>query len=159
MIAVALSVRAPAPGLWEMVMPGRPEYVREARALARTASSTPYQADAAALCVSELVTNAIVHSRSGQSGGTVTVTIAHMSPGPDLITSGPAAGELRISVTDNGGPALPGPWSAPLPADGPDTPEHGYGLAVVDAVASDWGRFTTAGGWCSWCEIPNGDDR
>jgi anti-sigma regulatory factor (Ser/Thr protein kinase) len=147
-IAAELDVRTPAPGLWELTMPGLPRFVREARALARSASATPYQAEAAALCASELVTNAIAHTRSGHPGGTVAVVI-----GP-----APIAGELRISVTDNGGPARLGPWSAPPSADGPDTPEHGYGLAVVDAVASDWGRFTRAGGWCTWCDIPSGDE-
>lgn len=145
---MTLTVRAPAPGLWEMTMPGLAESVREARELARTASFTPYQAEAAALCVSELVTNAIVHTRSGQPGGLVTVTI-----GP-----APAPGELRITVGDDGGhPGPPGPWCVPAAVDGPVIPEGGYGLAIVDAIVADWGRFTCMRGWCTWCDIPDGE--
>lgn len=129
----------------EVTMPGLPEYVRQARALARAAAATPYQAEAAALCVSELVTNAIVHTRSGLPGGTVTVTI---EPGQE-------PGELRISVGDDG--SRTGPWLCPPDTDGPVTPEHGYGLAVVDAIAAVWGRSAGPGGPVTWCEIPNGE--
>ena len=51
--------------------------------LARQLAATPRQAEVAALCVSELVTNAIVHTRSGRPGGTVTVVI-----GPGIPTQG-----------------------------------------------------------------------
>lgn len=126
----------------EVTLPGVAESVREFRALARQLAATPGQAEAAALCVSELVTNAIVHTRSGQPGGTVSVTI------------GPAdlPGELRITVTDGGNPLRPS-WPAMPAAEAPDVPEHGYGLAMVDAVAADWGRS----GWSTWCEIPGED--
>lgn len=121
-----------------ITLPGVPESVRQCRALARDASATPYQAEAAALCVSELVTNAIAHTRSGRSGGLITVEIE------------PARrpGELRISVVDDGprwaeaGTAEPGP-------------HNGYGLGIVDTVAAEWGVLPAAGGGsCSWCEIP-----
>jgi anti-sigma regulatory factor (Ser/Thr protein kinase) len=134
----------------EVTLPGVPGSVRQFRALARELAATPYQAEAAALCVSELVTNAIVHTRSGLRGGSVTVSIA------------PAAvrGELRISVCDDGAPCQQaGPWLSAQP-DGPEVPEHGYGLGIVDVVAADWGRFTlAAGGWCTWCEISETADQ
>jgi anti-sigma regulatory factor (Ser/Thr protein kinase) len=128
-------------------LPGLPESVREARSLARASAATPYQAEAAALCVSELVTNALLHSLSGRPGGEVTVVI---EPGAE-------AGELRISV--GSGPALvpAGPWFTPPATDGPTVPEHGYGLAVVDAVAAAWGYSPFPGhpgGRFTWCEIP-----
>jgi anti-sigma regulatory factor (Ser/Thr protein kinase) len=138
--------------VWEARLAGSPESVCQFRAMARAASATPYQAEAAALCVSELVTNAIVHSRSGQVGGTVAVTICPTA----------TPGELRISVTDGGGPPRVKAW---LAADGPGMlaacpdawpvpPEHGYGLAIVDTVAADWGRFQDGNGFVTWCEIP-----
>jgi anti-sigma regulatory factor (Ser/Thr protein kinase) len=150
MIAADLAVRSPAPGRWELMMPGLPEYVRAARELARAASATAYQAEAAALCVSELVTNAIVHSLSGRPGGVITVTATQ------TLISGP--GLLRISVGSEASLTPPGPWLRPPVTDGLAVPEHGYGLAVVDAVASDWGRFRDVGGWVTWCDIPAGSD-
>jgi anti-sigma regulatory factor (Ser/Thr protein kinase) len=127
-----------APGtLHALTLPGVPESVREFRELVRRVSATPYQAEAAALCVSELVTNALVHTLSGWPGQTVTVEIE------------PARrpGELRISVVDAG------PRWTEFGAD-PD-PSNGYGLGLVDAVAAEWGVMHAAGGGsCSWCEIP-----
>jgi anti-sigma regulatory factor (Ser/Thr protein kinase) len=122
-----------------LTLPGLPESVREFRALARAASTTEYQAETAALCVSELVTNAIVHTRSGKPGGEVTVEIeAARRPG-----------ELRISVIDNG------PRWTEFGAAAEPGPSNGYGLGIVDAVAAEWGVMWAAGGGsCSWCEIP-----
>jgi anti-sigma regulatory factor (Ser/Thr protein kinase) len=116
-----------------MTLPGVPESVRAFRALAREASATPYQAEAAALCVSELATNAIVHTRHGD----VTVEIE------------PARrpGELRISVIDVG-PRWAAPGAEPEPC-------NGFGLGLVDAIAAEWGVLPAAGGGsCTWCEIP-----
>jgi anti-sigma regulatory factor (Ser/Thr protein kinase) len=126
-------------------LPGLPQSARTARALARASSATPYQAEAAALCVSELVTNALVHSRSGCPGGKVTVMI---EPGQQ------EPGAMRISVRDGGSRTGPGPCLRPPATDGPVTPAHGYGLCIVDAVAAVWGRTRHAGAWVTWCEIP-----
>jgi hypothetical protein len=86
-----MSIRALELG-HEMTLPGLPESVREFRALARALAATPYQADAGALCVSELVTNAIVHTRSGLPDGSVMV----------MIEPAPAPRKLRITVIDEG---------------------------------------------------------
>lgn len=135
----------PAPRLLvrEVTVPGLPEYVRQVRTLARMASASPYQAEAAALCVSELITNALVHSRSGLPGGTITVTI---EPGQQ------EPGELRISVRDGGSRTAPRPLA--FRTDGPDIPVHGYGLRIVAAVADRWGCVPQLDGWVTWCEIP-----
>jgi two-component sensor histidine kinase len=111
-------------------LPGVPESVREFRALAREVSSTPGQAATAALCVSELVTNSLLHSRSGLPGGQVTVTF----------DTDPISGTLRISVMD-GGPRVA------------DSPANGYGLRVIAAVAMAWGAVPAADRACTWCEI------
>jgi anti-sigma regulatory factor (Ser/Thr protein kinase) len=134
-----------------MALPGVPESVRRFRQLVREQSDTPYQAECAALLVSELVTNAILHSRSG-GGGLVLVRI-----GP-----APVAGELRIEVTDDG-TDVPGAWLSPALDGGGlaagDATEHGRGLAIVDAVASDWARERApGGGWRTWCDIPESAD-
>jgi len=87
------------------------------------------------LIVSELVTNAIVHSRSGRDGGIVTVAI-----------SGDAA-RVRVEVTDDGGTELPRLRAADSGA------ESGRGLHLVDALAAwSWSR-DPAGTTTIWAEV------
>lgn len=54
-------------------LPGSSESVGRFRGLARAVAANVERAEAAALCLSELVTNALVHTRSGLPGGSVTV--------------------------------------------------------------------------------------
>ena len=71
---------------------------------------------AAGLCASELVTNVLVHTRC--TGCRLVVCYEN--------------NELWIEVQDDS-PELPTRTSEPTEA------EHGPGLQIVDAVASDWG--------------------
>ena len=75
-------------------------------------------ADEAALCLSELATNAIQHSNSARLGGTFTVRIT-LTPG-----------RARIEVHDQGGP-----WTPGRDGDG----QSGRGLLVVGQLATAWG--------------------
>ncbi|WP_433891807.1 ATP-binding protein [Streptomyces sp. CA-111067] len=87
--------------------------------------------DAAVLVVSELVGNAVRHTRSHQ------VLVA---------VSRPAAGLVRIEVTDR---------SRELPvlqAAGADA-VRGRGLLTVDAVATRWGSEPLPSGKRVWCEL------
>jgi serine/threonine-protein kinase RsbW len=112
--------------------PGGPEHVHQVRAdLRRLLDGCPV-ADDVILCVSELATNAAVHSNSRRSGGTFTVR-AESCPGADV----------RIEVEDAGGP-----WVAPAP-----DPAHGRGLGIVRALADDWGITTTPAGRAVWARI------
>jgi len=78
-------------------LPGSPQAAREAREIvSRTLGDHPYAHDAV-LIISELVSNAIRHSRSGQPGGTVTIAV-ETTPWP---------GDLNIQVRDAGGPQTP----------------------------------------------------
>jgi anti-sigma regulatory factor (Ser/Thr protein kinase) len=122
--------------------PGQPESVRVFRQLARAVAGDDDQADSAALCVSELVTNALVHSRSGLPGGTVTVCFEAL----------PGCGGLRIGVRDDGARVL----AAACPGTGlPGVAESGYGLGIVASVAADWGVTANADGRpVTWCVIP-----
>jgi hypothetical protein len=64
--------------LGSLTIPGRPEQVATARAfVARTLSSHRVGADhdAATLLTSEIVTNAVQHTKSGVDGGTVTIVV------------------------------------------------------------------------------------
>jgi anti-sigma regulatory factor (Ser/Thr protein kinase) len=89
----------------------------------------------AELLLSELITNAARHA-GGRS--TILLRIGLLSPG------------LRLEISD-GSATLPRPRSA---AAGDDT---GRGLAVVEALADDWGVVPVPGdGKTVWCELRSG---
>ncbi|WP_242440515.1 ATP-binding protein [Streptomyces sp. CB02923] len=94
-------------------------------------------ADEAELVVSELVTNAVVHS----GGCEITVILALRG------------GFLRIVVRDG----VPG--YKPVPASSGDADEHGLGLALVQSIAhgrgGSWG--TSDVGAATWCELAGAD--
>ncbi len=126
-------------GALQVRLPGVPASVREARALVREALNGNPAEDAAEVCVSELVTNAIAHTRSGEPGGAVTVTV---QPGP---------GWAVIRVTDAGA------VRAPVLAGGPPaTTEHGRGLRIIGALAAEWGTEGDAAGRVVWCLVRGG---
>jgi anti-sigma regulatory factor (Ser/Thr protein kinase) len=104
--------------------PGRDDQVRQVRAdLAAIVEGFPL-ADDFILLASEVVTNAIVHSRSGLPGGLFTVR-AEVRPGDFA----------WLEVGDQGGP-----WIEQAPGD-----DHGRGLALVAALAGD-GNWTVEDG-------------
>jgi len=89
--------------------------------------------DAAVLVISELVTNAIVHTAGG-----VVVCELHDSENT-----------LRIAVRDEGcTPGEPRP-SPQLPEE-----EHGRGLLLVDALCRAWGAQEHGPGLLVWAELP-----
>jgi anti-sigma regulatory factor (Ser/Thr protein kinase) len=85
----------------------------------------------AELCLSELVTNAIVHAGTrSELRATLDTT-------------------LTVSVRDHGGPA---PDAAP--DDDPDPLRvHGRGLTLVEALADRWGSDRDAGGTTVWFSL------
>lgn len=99
---------------WSRTFPATAPHVAEARrSLALLLNGCPAASDAI-LCLSEIVTNAILHSRSAQPGGHLTVHV----------TRTPA--QLRVQVQDDGGP-----WTRRPPGQ-----DHGHGLAIVEALAA-----------------------
>ncbi|WP_285777927.1 ATP-binding protein [Microtetraspora sp. NBRC 13810] len=96
----------------------------------------------AALLTSELVTNSIRHSRSGE-GGFVQITMID-SPSDPLARNGPT---LRVAVRDDGGTTLP-ELRAPE-----DDEEGGRGLFIVDAYATRWGSGSYGGATVTWFEL------
>ena len=92
-------------------------------------------ADEAVLCLSELATNAIMHSRSRDPGGSFTVR-AHLD-----------GQRLRVEVGDQGGP-----WQSPgrISAD----EQNGRGLLIVGQPEARWGcEGHSRCGWTVWYEI------
>jgi anti-sigma regulatory factor (Ser/Thr protein kinase) len=111
---------------------GRPEHVRQARADARDLLAGYPVADEVILCLSELATNAVLHSRSRRPGGTFTVRI-ETRPGA----------YIRVEVEDDGGP-----WLAPAP-----DPGSGRGLDIIGALAAEWGAATSPAGRTVWARF------
>jgi serine/threonine-protein kinase RsbW len=90
-------------------------------------------ADDVVLCVSELASNAVLHSSSRRPGGQFVVR-AGVS----------AAGRIRAEVEDRGGPWAPGPNQ---------DEEHGRGLLIVAGLATRWGIAGSEAGRMAWLEI------
>ncbi|MEU7720723.1 ATP-binding protein [Streptomyces tibetensis] len=94
--------------------------------------------DSAALVVSELVTNAIVHTAS-------THIVCELHDGDDLV---------RIAVRDEGcAPGQPHAASRTRPEE-----EHGRGLLLVDALCHSWGAHENGPGLLVWAELPRTAD-
>lgn len=108
---------------------GAPSAAREFVVAELSDSDDPALCDAAALVVSELATNAIVH---GKSAFTVSVSAL--------------ARTVRISVRD-------GDTAAPVRRDGPLVDPRGRGLRIVDAISRDWGTTACYDGKVVWAEL------
>jgi anti-sigma regulatory factor (Ser/Thr protein kinase) len=90
-------------------------------------------ADAAVLCLSELVTNALVHAYDG----CLVRAVLHEAV-------------VRVSVRNTGaGAAQVAPAADPLQV-------HGRGLQLVEALSSHWGHQVDDGGLAVWFEIEAG---
>ncbi|SEG94979.1 Anti-sigma regulatory factor (Ser/Thr protein kinase) [Thermomonospora echinospora] len=105
---------------FEAVFAGDPQTVSEARALVREAlADLPADLRGDALtCVSELATNALLHTASGDKGGKYTV---RTQVGDD--------GRVLVEVTDEG-TADSAPWVPPAGS------ECGRGLRIVTALGT-----------------------
>lgn len=123
---------AAAPAVTARVFTGDAGQVREARRFLAGALDGCPAADDALLCVSELATNAVLHSRSGWPGGRFTVCARLRE------------GSLRVAVADEGGP-----WRQRREGDG----QSGRGLLIVRELASRWGREEAGPGRTVWFEI------
>ena len=105
---------------WSRSFPATPEQAGKARRfLAAILDGHP--ADDAILCLSELVTNATIHSRSQQPGGRLTVHVQRRGD------------HVRVEVCDQGGPwtetahedGQTGPWLTHRRAAGPQLGTNG----------------------------------
>ncbi|WP_371788687.1 ATP-binding protein [Streptomyces griseoaurantiacus] len=93
--------------------------------------------DSAALIVSELVTNAIVHTASEN-------VVCELRDDAELV---------RIAVCDEG--CAPG---EPHPSPRRPEEEHGRGLLLVEALCRAWGAQETGPGLLVWAELPRRAD-
>jgi anti-sigma regulatory factor (Ser/Thr protein kinase)/DNA-binding XRE family transcriptional regulator len=124
---------AQAPPAWCRTFPATPHHVRDARQFLAAILDGHPATDEAVLCLSELVTNSVLHSASARPGGTF------------RIRASLRAGALRVEVEDDGGP-----WRS---ATSHDT-DGGHGLVIVDALARNWGMAKNGNvGRAIWFEI------
>jgi DNA-binding XRE family transcriptional regulator len=122
---------------WSRAFPASPPQIREARRFLATILDGCPAADDALLCLSELATNALVHSRSRESGGCFTIHAQRQGS------------QVRVEVRDQGGP-----WTPPALTDPGE--QNGRGLAIVSQLARAWGRSGDEAGWTVWFEIGQG---
>ncbi|MFI5861143.1 ATP-binding protein [Streptomyces sp. NPDC051546] len=100
--------------------------------LARHAVREHLGCHTAELCVSELLTNALTHLGEGTP---VTLRV-----------TGRAA-RTRVELTD------PEPHARPVRRHPADGDESGRGLALLDALAVQWGVIQGPGSKTVWCEL------
>ncbi|MGH3067610.1 MAG: helix-turn-helix domain-containing protein [Streptosporangiaceae bacterium] len=116
----------------EHVFPANPRHVGAARAFLAAILDDCPAADDAILCVSELASNAVLHSASRQPAGTFTVCAELSGDG------------IWIGVKDNGGE-----WK-----DNPHGDGRPHGLDIVRELATDTGREGSAlTGWLVWAKL------
>ena len=123
--------------LGSLTIPGCPEQVASARAfVARLAGAA---AETAVLLTSELVTNAVLRTRSGGDGGTATVVVIDLPDG------------LLVEVADGGSPDH-GPE-----VNGDRYAACGHGLFLVEQLAARWGYRQDGAGMTVWFQVSRGD--
>jgi anti-sigma regulatory factor (Ser/Thr protein kinase) len=88
--------------------------------------------DTAVLLISELVTNAVLHARTGGSALALHLELHGVW--------------LRIEVHD-------GDLRGPEPRVPSELDESGFGFVIVDALADKWGVRETAAGKAVWAEL------
>ena len=112
--------------------PGNAKHVGAVRADLRALLDDCPMADDVLVCVSELATNAVLHSHSRLAGGTFTIR-GKISPGE----------YAWIAVADDGGH-----WT-PAACD----PERGHGLDIIRALAYEWGIVGDCTGRTVWARF------
>lgn len=121
------------PGYSE-TLPCEAESAETARRLVRTALAAwglEHMAEDGVLVVTELVANAVNHTR----GRSIRVIVARIS---DHV--------VRVGVVDTS-------RTMPVPRHPADTEVHGRGLTLVDALAIRWGTDLKRSGKCVWAEL------
>ncbi|GAA3753796.1 anti-sigma regulatory factor (Ser/Thr protein kinase) [Spinactinospora alkalitolerans] len=122
------------------IVAGRRSQVGAARGWAAQRLRGVDRADDVLLAVSELVTNAIVHSRSGAPGGWARLHLRRWPTG------------VEVRVADLGAA------DRPQRAAASECAESGRGMALVTAVADEWGTQETPYGLTVWARFSTAGD-
>jgi anti-sigma regulatory factor (Ser/Thr protein kinase) len=133
-------MRREAAVLGTLTIPGRAENVADARAFVSRSLGSGYPgSDEATLLTSELVTNAVLHSNSGLSGGTITIVVIEVPDG------------ILIEVIDDGAASAPVVKSDLFSAEG-------HGLFLVQQLAAQWGYLRDRAGTTVWFRLASRKD-
>jgi anti-sigma regulatory factor (Ser/Thr protein kinase) len=120
---------------WVLRLAGSPDQVARARRLVSMSLGRDHPLhDDCVLLTSEIATNAVIHSRSGD-GGVFTVTVSYSAEG------------VRVCVQDEGSSEAPCVCHASADATG------GRGLPLLEALAHRWGLVREAGSNKVWFEL------
>lgn len=119
------------------VVPGRPEVVPALRTLIGSLLARHPAIDDIRLMTTEIITNTIQHTRSGERGGMLTLAVLD------------AGHATRIEVIDQGGVT----GHPHLRDDVDEDSEDGYGLQLVAALATKWDAVIWGTGTKTWFEV------
>lgn len=122
--------------VWGLTCPGSPEEISRARRWTRDILRDSPLADDAELIVSELSTNAVLHTASGQETGSFHLALAV------------SAQVIALSVTDDGGTG-----TAPKAGHAHVNAERGRGLGMVSALAHRVVVHGSQGGYTVTAEL------
>ena len=119
-----------------ITFPGDPKFVSEARKWTALALGRELPGvDSVVLIASELASNALQHTASGEPGGTFTLHLATFSD------------RWQVRVDDGGGSSVPNA------SPGMEDDEGGRGLAVVSELSNSWGVLGDQYSRSVWAEI------
>lgn len=118
---------------WRRSFAGLASQITEARSFLSNCLSDCAATDDAVTCLSELATNAVLHSNSRLPGGSFSVQASRSH-----------LGLVRVEITDQGGP-----WAPAVIPDG----QHGRGLLIVAGLATGWGITGQDDGRTAWFEV------
>lgn len=123
---------------WSRLFDGKAESVGLARRFVRLVLVDHVLADTAELVVSELATNAVEHTASGEPGGSFVVEVEAF------------ADHVAVAVVDMGSDGRP----VPVDEDPADVAAiNGRGLHIVRAVSKEWGCEQVRVGLRVWADI------
>ncbi|NRQ33953.1 ATP-binding protein [Nonomuraea sp. NN258] len=136
-------------GMWRRAFIGRADQAAPARRLVRLLLDDTGCAEDAEWVAAELISNALLHSRSGEAGGLFVVEVAR------------TAERVRLSVYDLGGGVVPDFGRAIEAArERPGQREGGYGLLGVAELAARVGvsgdRINGHAVWAEFHLVPTG---
>ncbi|MDL4821516.1 ATP-binding protein [Actinomadura opuntiae] len=127
---------APTTRFDALLLPGMDRAVGHARRWLRDVLGREHPCmDDAALCMSELLTNALRYTESGRDGQ-IRVEVAY------------SARTVRIEVIDDGRAA-----TAPHVAEAAELDVSGRGLRIVASIAKDWGTEPRGDRRAVWFEL------
>lgn len=118
-----------------VTFPGSAAFVPSARRFVRGILTSCPRAEDLELIASEMMSNAIRHTPSGQPGGTFTLTVRTRAGWARVEVSGPGSGE----------------WEHDRDSGCPDD-EDGRGLAIINALADTFGHHGDANGQTVWAQ-------